>query len=437
MPKIRKKDADRKRMLRDWFRSNEGQKALKEVSKDDVMTDPYGRPINVMLPEAEVSTLGNKDRDLAKDALDFLGGAAFETARAAPILGDAIDIAEVLGAYVTGKDLYGDEVNPNAQFGLTAAGLLIPNILERPVKYLLSKGAKNVDDIKRILRENPNAPELQPLDDLQNKAREFQSHVYRNRGLDKVHDNVIRSKGLSTYGDNIEMEKVASNYLMERNPDLLMEFTPEKFDAGMYDEAMRDFADKYLTSFRSVAASEDNARKFLTDAVGTGSGGRNLGPGLYQSVGEAQIHGSNTGSYGGYLGAIRVAPEVGGSFDDATRILKDLQAKEYQGIIDLDNFKTEGMTVHKAQEHLHNMRMLPGMVTKPEIRVVRSGEGVKLLDMASDVDAKKDILSKYDSDYFGASYNPYDDRGVKGRYGDNLNPNYFSRVKGLGFSNIR
>lgn len=435
MPKIKRKDAERKRLIQDWFRSKRGQEALKEVVKDDVMTDPYGRPINVMLPEAEVSTLGNKDRDLAKDALDFLGGAAFETARTAPILGDAIDIAEVLGAYVTGKDLYGDEVNPNAQFGLTAAGLLIPNVLERPVKFLLNKGAKNIDDIKRILWEYKDAPELQPLEDLHKKSKEFQKHVYRNRGLDSVHEDVIRSRGLSTDRVAPEVEIVASNYLMERNPDLLMDFTPEKFDAGMYDEAMRDFADSYLTSFRSVSAkSEEDARRYLTDAVGTGRGGRNEGPGLYQSIASAQGDG---GSYGDYLGAIRVAPEVGGSFDDATRILKDIQAKEFQGVIDINNFKTDKLSPFEAQEHLHNMRMLPGIVTRPQMRVSRSGEGVKLLDMSSGGGSNKNLLSKYESDYFGAEHNPYDNRGVKGRYGDDLNPNYFSRVKGLGFSNIR
>ena len=67
--KIRKKDADQRRMLLNWFKSKEGQEALQQTQQDEFMTDPYGRPINVMIPTAEVSTLGNKERDLSRDVL--------------------------------------------------------------------------------------------------------------------------------------------------------------------------------------------------------------------------------------------------------------------------------------------------------------------------------------------------------------------------------
>jgi len=133
MPRIRKKDADRKRKLLKWFKSKKGQEALKNV-QEDVMVDSYGRPITVPVGEAEVSTLGNKERDLSADVLR--GGALGlrEAAGMVPILGEGLDAAEFSNIVKTGKDFWGNEADPTMYAGMTAAGLLVPNVIEKPVK---------------------------------------------------------------------------------------------------------------------------------------------------------------------------------------------------------------------------------------------------------------------------------------------------------------
>ena len=101
---------------------------------EDYYLDPYGRPIVQMLTEAPVEVLGNRDRDLAADALNVLGVAAREGVGLLPLAGEALDAAEVAHAAKYGTDYYGGEASPELLGGLTAAGYLVPNIIERPLK---------------------------------------------------------------------------------------------------------------------------------------------------------------------------------------------------------------------------------------------------------------------------------------------------------------
>jgi hypothetical protein len=120
-------------------------KAIKQAVKsgeiqtdpiDDYYLDPYGRPIVQMLNEAPVEVLGNRDRDLAADALNVLGVAAREGLGLLPVVGETLDAAEVAHAAKYGTDYYGGKVSPELLGGLTAAGYLVPNIIERPLKAL-------------------------------------------------------------------------------------------------------------------------------------------------------------------------------------------------------------------------------------------------------------------------------------------------------------
>ena len=116
---------------------------------EDYYLDPYGRPIVQMLNEAPVETLGNKDRDLAADVLNVLGVAAREGLGMLPVVGETLDAAEVAHAAKYGTDYYGDEISPELLGGLTAAGYLVPNILERPARGLgrvIKKGYKKFKD---------------------------------------------------------------------------------------------------------------------------------------------------------------------------------------------------------------------------------------------------------------------------------------------------
>lgn len=166
MPKLKRKDRKNRDTVKDWYRSQEGQEALRD---GDLMLDPYGRPISVMLPEAEVSTLGNAPRDLSKDFLEFLRYGA----GTAPILGEALDYAESAYANKYGTDFFGNPMHGPLNAGITTAGIVLPNAIETPVKLGVKavknavakmgpklKKFKSSIDWAKWNPETPNHPEL-------------------------------------------------------------------------------------------------------------------------------------------------------------------------------------------------------------------------------------------------------------------------------------
>lgn len=166
MPKIKRKDRRDRDIVQDWYRSKEGQEALRG---GDLMLDPYGGPISVMLPEAEVSALGNAPRDLSKDFLEFLRyGAGM-----APILGETLDYAESAYANKYGTDFFGNPMHGPLNAGITTAGIVVPNVIETPVKAGVNvvkkaipkmgpkvKKFKSSIDWRKWNPETPNHPEL-------------------------------------------------------------------------------------------------------------------------------------------------------------------------------------------------------------------------------------------------------------------------------------
>ena len=125
MPKpIRRSDRQNRDYLRRFFASRRGQDILRE---EDV---PVG-DIN-LLPEAPVygTPTQYQEADLAKAGLLALR----EGAGMAPIVGEALDVAEFNKIRKTGKDFYEDESDPTVYAGVTAGGLLLPNFIERPAR---------------------------------------------------------------------------------------------------------------------------------------------------------------------------------------------------------------------------------------------------------------------------------------------------------------
>jgi hypothetical protein len=85
-----------------------------------------------------------------------------------PVVGEMLDAAEIENARRTGRDFYGEEISPELLAGLTAAGYLIPNALERPAKAL-AKGLRKIMPSREFKSsidwaawnpETPNHPEL-------------------------------------------------------------------------------------------------------------------------------------------------------------------------------------------------------------------------------------------------------------------------------------
>lgn len=152
--KAKKRRSKEARLIRKAVQSGDIQKDPIE----DYYLDPYGRPIVQMLNEAPVETLGYKDRDLAADALNVLGVAAREGIGMIPVVGETLDASEVAHAAKYGTDYYGNEISPGLLGGLTAAGYLIPNIIERPLKAGFKALKKGYGKIKptRLLDEIPD-----------------------------------------------------------------------------------------------------------------------------------------------------------------------------------------------------------------------------------------------------------------------------------------
>ena len=228
MPKIKRKDRKNRDTVKDWYRSKEGQEALRG---GNFMLDPYGRPISVMLPEAEVSTLGNAPRDLSKDFLEVVRyGAGM-----APLLGETLDYAESAYANKYGTDFFGRPMHGPLNAGITTAGIVVPNVIETPVKAGVNivkkalpkmgpkiKKFKSSIDWAKWNPETPNHPELmKEYLDIEKRTKadgtwmknpdgtdfngppelfvQTQSKAFKEafpEGYDKIY------RGVSTYGDN-------------------------------------------------------------------------------------------------------------------------------------------------------------------------------------------------------------------------------------------
>lgn len=61
-------------------------------------------------------------------------GDIMEVLRYLPVTGEVIDAAELAKVAATGEDIYGQEQDPGMFAAMTAAGYLIPNVLEKPLK---------------------------------------------------------------------------------------------------------------------------------------------------------------------------------------------------------------------------------------------------------------------------------------------------------------
>ena len=134
MKPIRRKDRQNRDILKSLFRRKDN--AALVDPKEDYMTDDSGKPILNLLPEAEVvgTPTQYEEADLSASVLRGGALAGREALGLVPIVGEALDVAELSQIARTGRDFYGDDADPAMYAGMTAAGLLLPNIVERPLR---------------------------------------------------------------------------------------------------------------------------------------------------------------------------------------------------------------------------------------------------------------------------------------------------------------
>ena len=323
---------------------------------------------------------------------------------------------------------YDNEYSSAALLGLIAgsSGEKVPKALEKTVDLLRKEGVKNYSDIRRTLLNNKDSDVIQELKAIKDKAIEFSKHIQKFGHEAYSQAKSSAPRGLSTWGTGGNAVNAATNYMIESDPNALLKFTPEGFDAGAFDASMQKFADQYLTGFRSVKAKDEaNALKYITNPIGTGHGGMNLGPGLYHGTRSSQIRGTDGTArpdYGPHLGVIRIAPEIGVPGSSASQIIQDLQKYEFLG-------DTQG--TYDLRHGLHKRGVYPGFKTSQEIRVSRSGTPVNLLDYANTPEGRANLFNAYNPDYYGAENNPNKPRGLE------LLPQDYSKGGVMGMRPIR
>ena len=298
------------------------------------------------LEAAEVYSDSGPRKMNQQEMMKALGGYGLEAARLLPFIGEALDLGDIVSASQTGKDLSGYDATPEGRAAMFGAMLLIPNIIEKPAKWLVKQGAKSADDVRRILSSyaNKNAADipadLKPLLDLSKKSNEMKLYLDQS--------NIPYSTKLGTpdrikYGaeewtaDLLQgtPSDASVNWLVKNRPEQVLKFSPENFNKGMFDADYSDWADSYLTSLRGVQA--DNI-DIAADAIRGPKRpmGHIHGDGTYQTS-NLDILGAKgkTTGYGvgskGYIGASRNVPGVGQKGQKASDILSEINLLEAHG----------------------------------------------------------------------------------------------------------
>ena len=307
----------------------------------------------------------------------------------APVLGEVLDIINVPWVAATGTDMYtGQEMSTSEASAWAAGGLVIPNVLQRPTQWLVKQGAKNADDIKRIIQPHlkniDNAPEdLKPLLQLQKKSSDLKAHL---RQYD-VPQGTDMGKGFkSSYDHGRKTSDAAADFLTQTNPNLVLQFSPSSFNKGMFDSDLGKWADAYLTSYRGVGAKNiDEAATFMRNPHGGAL--QQYGKGTYSTS-----HLPTATGYGGYVGAIRDMPNIGRSGQFGGDIIKDISNLEARG----------GSTKRIFGDNPQILRPSGGIYTSGDIvRVSRPETTIKsgILDVVPS--SQGDDLLRYRSDFGG------------------------------------
>ena len=277
-------------------------------------------------PERRPEAIAKKKEDkgtLFDSAADFF--------QYSPIIGEIVDLINIPYVASTGKDVYKGEpqsVQSAAAWGV--GGLLLPNLIEKPAKWLIKQGAKNADDVASILKSHLNKnpadipADLKPLLDFSKKNNEMRAFLsdkspgFPFAGMDNVGSNKLKDVG----GD-------LHDYIVKNRPDLIDKFSVKNFESGMFDEVTRAWGDQYLVSLRGVrdAKNVDEAAEFLTSAKGGGE--RVQGPGINTSGSLNQVEPFGSGSQG-YIGRLKVN-EPYSSSANASTILDNIYNLEKEG----------------------------------------------------------------------------------------------------------
>jgi len=359
MPKpIRRKDRENRDFLRRFFASKRGQDILKE---QDV---PVG-DIN-LLPEAEVvgTPTQYEEADLAKAGLLAIR----EGAGMAPIVGEALDVAEFNKIRETGKDFYGDEADPTVYAGVTAGGLLLPNIIERPARAV-GRAAKrffkfggdklsNSDTLQTINKLRPSqkvkakaADKREAAEALANPTPKDVDQAILRRDISNPYDRETHLKAMQNLGGYFTPNRRSgsvgqfreqspfyryANWLALREPELMKRVAAgdkTAIDRVLQDKKLADgFFNETQTTYRGVGAPKD--ADFIEEALINPKPGfgaeRAYGEGVYTTAypGKAMTY---TDGGRGSVGILQTDMEYTTPMNLLDQLQKSTQTQGYVG----------------------------------------------------------------------------------------------------------
>ena len=121
-----------------------------------------------------------------------------EAARFLPFVGEALDAGDIASAARTGKDLSGYDATPMGRAGMLAAGLLIPNLIEKPIKaaYRVLKNLKKSKLLKTLdtgrlkvggesILDLPKLPLKKRFNESLERADDFSQDFYGDPNIEK------------------------------------------------------------------------------------------------------------------------------------------------------------------------------------------------------------------------------------------------------------
>ena len=378
MPKpIRRSDRENRDFLRRFFASKKKRREIQDQQTDI----PVGG-IN-LLPEAEIvgERTQYEEPDLAASVLRGGALAARETFGMVPFVGEALDVAELNQIARTGKDFYGDEADPTAYAAITAGGLLLPNIIERPARAVGraaqrffkfgSDKLSNSETLQAINKLRPSqkvkakaADKREAAEALANPTPKDVDQAILRRDVSNPYDRETHLKAMQNLGGYFTPNRRTgsqgqfreqspfyeyANWLSLREPELMKRVAAG--DKGAIDRVLQDkkladgFFNETQTTYRGVGVPKD--ADFIEEALinpkPASLSNRAYGEGVYTTADPREAMGYTGRGRDGSVGVLQTDMEYTTPMNLLDQLQKTTQTKGYSSDIPTGYYRTPDM----------------------------------------------------------------------------------------------
>ena len=208
----------------------------------------------------DLREMQNKVREdrgaLARGVAEGATSGAFEAARMAPVLGEIIDGAEIAYASQTGKDFYDEDASAAELGAIMGAGLIVPNIIERPLKKIgkaakkFFKIGKKADSNLPTVSDIPREPSVNDADASSLPFRDDSGNFVDRHPMKIRTPDVRDTKGLPTYSDQSGVQFVRDWYSDPKVQQHFRGVTDSRYTGRknneLFQDVYNDFTDNYI-----------------------------------------------------------------------------------------------------------------------------------------------------------------------------------------------